>query len=978
MGGDVNSTFFDTILPSQGLRCIALPRPDNKWHHHWGSSNAWLVREVARLDALSETVYFACASFQTTSPARPNSRRRQDHVAFVRAFWIDMDVGVSEPGKPKYPTQEAAIRAIVAFVNALKLPIPWLVSSGTGLHVYWPMDADMAVEDWKPVAQALKAALTAMGVLFDPSRTADEASVLRPPGATHRKDPANPLPVTILKVGKTSNLPTFAALLPAVAARPSASPKAKLSTANAALGGGMGPTFEPSSAHLIADRCGVIGLMRDTGGKLDQATWYHSLGVLVLTEEAPDICHEWSQGDPRYTAAEVDAKLTQSGPFAPTTCDKLAEDQPDICAACPYRGKITTPLQLGREPATASGGAGQGGGAFGGGTTTGGDPSDPEPGMPSKGYRIQTDRGHRVLAHYVPADGTKPERWDIFCRTPFWPTLRARTVNGDHFYEWAAEERTGGLRTFALDGGVIGKGGSDVAKELGRNDIYIVEGKERAMAAYLKRWMDRLQDTRAVTAHTSFGWNEEGFVTGDFVVGYDGRETKSRMAGPARNRQDVVVCKGSLDAWKTMVDRAYNAPGQEAFQFQLLCGFAAPLMRLLGMVEGVTVYAHSSGSGVGKTTVQRAALSIWGYWREMILAQDKTTMNALWALIGAYNTLPIVYDELTNAKNDEVSNLVFSVSSGRAKERLNQAGEMRDNNSHWTTILLASGNLLLSDKLAAHRLNPDAEISRLFEFTQPPPNHLTANEANDLFGLMDDNYGHAGLVYARFLVKHRALITSGLQEMRTSINKLYDMQPVDRYWAGLFTCVLMALKLCHGLKLLGFETAPLKMWMSDQLEENRGQKTASVVTPEESLGLMMGDLWPNVLVTDILGDIRRGRRANVPPDYRMPMAALVGRRTFGDVNEAPILWLSRMAIRDWCALKRVNYKDLFNAAVALGWAEKSDCHKMRLGTGMPFSTTPVICWKMIPTAMPDAAHTPFFTVVQGGLGQAPGAQTGTP
>jgi hypothetical protein len=125
----------------------------------------------------------------------------------------------------------------------------------------------------------------------------------------------------------------------------------------------------------------------------------------------------------------------------------------------------------------------------------------------------------------------------------------------------------------------------------------------------------------------------------------------------------------------------------------------------------------------------------------MMLAQGKATGNAHWGLLGAYNSLPIVYDELTNVPVAEVSELVFSVSSGRAKERMTAHGEIRTNNNNWSTILLASGNTLLSEKLAQHRANAEAEISRLFEFTLEAPPHLSVVEANALFPQFREHSG---------------------------------------------------------------------------------------------------------------------------------------------------------------------------------------------------------------------------------------------
>ena len=106
--------------------------------------------------------------------------------------------------------------------------------------------------------------------------------------------------------------------------------------------------FPPSYADRIADECGVMQLIRDTGGKVDQPTWFHGIQLLNKCEDGRVFAHEWSKGDPRYREAEVDSILGRVKDHGPTSCSKFAELQPAICGACPH--KISGPIWLGVEP----------------------------------------------------------------------------------------------------------------------------------------------------------------------------------------------------------------------------------------------------------------------------------------------------------------------------------------------------------------------------------------------------------------------------------------------------------------------------------------------------------------------------------------------------------------------------------------------------------------------------------------------------
>jgi hypothetical protein len=907
------------------------------------------------LDAAGHNVFFACASYipGPHDPATGKMHRAQKYVAYVRSFWADLDVGVDEPGKsPKYPTQRAAARAIIQFSAAIGLPKPFLVNSGRGVHAYWPMDADMVASVWKATAMALKRALAAFGVAADPSRTADEASVLRPPGTHHRK--ADPRPVKLIVEGAVGNLHTVQQALAKWFVAPTVDPFAHMGPAPAGVAGsssdlGAGVGFDPSSALKIADACGIIGMMRDTRGKLDQPTWYNSLGVLAHTIEAPGICHEWSKGDSRYTATEVDAKLSQLASFLPTTCEKLGEQHPDVCAACPHQGKIKSPIVLGRErpqPSTVEIVE----------ETINADGTTQEtrrkPFMPD-GYGEAMENGRRVLTYTAikkDKDGNVSRKTDIICRKMFWG-LNCLWVDGASQIEWEMETRDGN-RTFITPSNLIGKGGAEVLGVMASNEIVAVKGRTAHLPGYLSGWLDHLTLTQdQVQAYRSFGWNGDKFVFGDGVVNPDGSSTRAILLGAAKDKAATVACKGDLATWVKLVDRAYNAPGQEAYQFQIACAFAAPLLSLMDQVKGVTVYAHSDGSGVGKTTVQKVGLSVWGDWNEMMLALKKTTDNALWGLLGTYNSLPIVYDELTNAPNDYISELVFSMSSGRAKERMTSSGDIRTNNSNWSTIMLASGNARLSTKLALHRANAEAEISRLFEFVQTPSTHLSVVEANDLFPQFDQHYGHAGRVFAKTVAMNRRRVMKFLKAKQAEITTELDLTQVERHWSALFAAVLVALDLCRAIKLLAFDTAAVKAWMVDQLKTNRDQRADLSNPPEDQIGRMLNDLWDNILVTRGMGDLRT-RPPNPAGILKHPHTTMVGRAAQPLSTEAPQLMVSRTAIYNWANKANASVQSMFARAVELGWC--SDTVKpVRLGRGVAeYGMAPAVpCWVFNPNMM---------------------------
>ena len=128
-------------------------------------------------------VYYALSGFSQgwhTHPTNPQRSvlRTAENSCAQRSLWLDVDIG----GENEYANQEEAIANLSSFLGSTGLPQPLIVSSGYGLHLYWPLDRDLPTEEWLQLAGRLKTATVETGFKVDPSRTTDSASILRPPG----------------------------------------------------------------------------------------------------------------------------------------------------------------------------------------------------------------------------------------------------------------------------------------------------------------------------------------------------------------------------------------------------------------------------------------------------------------------------------------------------------------------------------------------------------------------------------------------------------------------------------------------------------------------------------------------------------------------------------------------------------------------------------------------------------------------------
>lgn len=139
-------------------------------------------------------VYFACAEFITYAS------RKANNALGAWGYWFDIDCGVEKAKNGVgYATKKEALTVLIKFIEQTKLPKPdFIVDSGNGLHVYFCSDVFIPTKDWKIGADKLKELAKHYGLLADPTRTADIASVLRFPNTKNYKDLTNPKQVKVL------------------------------------------------------------------------------------------------------------------------------------------------------------------------------------------------------------------------------------------------------------------------------------------------------------------------------------------------------------------------------------------------------------------------------------------------------------------------------------------------------------------------------------------------------------------------------------------------------------------------------------------------------------------------------------------------------------------------------------------------------------------------------------------------------------
>jgi hypothetical protein len=341
--------FLQSVLPREGWYCVlAIHSETGRRKQKFYDSIDHLMDANIAFDQNEYNAYYAVGTFGT------DASREADNVARKRAFYLDLDCGPNNP--KKFPDQPTALQELRRFCKAMKLPKPITVNSGGGIHVYWPLDEDVTLAEWTPVAERLKAKCKEHGFKADSAVTSDAARILRMPNTrNHKFDP--PKPVGVLGLDPVQPVPfdKFAELM---GDDPIPVPKkfTPISGSNAVMDALMG-----NREHYFKDimlktakgkGCMQLAYIYRNQETMSEPLWRAGLSIAKHCVDADSAATKISQRHPEFTPDEMFDKMDRiKGPYLCTTFDEYNEG---VCSGCPLWGKIKSPIVLGSRTREAT------------------------------------------------------------------------------------------------------------------------------------------------------------------------------------------------------------------------------------------------------------------------------------------------------------------------------------------------------------------------------------------------------------------------------------------------------------------------------------------------------------------------------------------------------------------------------------------------------------------------------------------------
>lgn len=934
--------FLNLILPPSGVKYLMFRRPrangsgDVTAHLASGDIED-LAEKILQCDKRSDTnVYFAMASYKEArykEVARKDGSgtfsatvgRTQDNVREVKSLWLDLDVGKDGC----YESQQEAAKAVAEYVKATGLPAPLYVSSGFGVHCYWPFTESVSPSEWEGIAKYQRAAWRHFGLKADPACDQDCARVLRAPGTHNRRPGKEPKLVRVLS--KTAPKPTDAGVLRATLKTYVEKNEISVPVFEAVpdwvrnAGGGALDLFKelehsPSYAAIAVKHCDQLKAFSETGGT-HEPTWWASLGLMKFFKDGEQYAHAWSSLHVDYDYDSTQSKMDNWG-YGPTTCDKFKEVNPDGCANCTK--SCRSPITLGYTEEVVT-------------------PSVPEQAVEVEEVKPAVELPTEAPSTIEEAPFGWPEGFGFnnltiirkvkgedgtFADAPvaeplFYPVEQIRDVDGTLALRCHSWPRAGRLREFNIPQKLLGdkKG---LGMHLTSNGVY-PQGNSENVRAFIASYAAKMQRAKAETeTYRQMGWKHDykAFLIGDTLVTADG----DRKVMVSRDCADLAgICEptGNIASWVSTVDALYNRENGEPYQFAICASFAAPLHELLGFPEwrGIPYAITTDKSGFGKTTVNKIAHSIWCNPEKSTIAES--TPKAALSMASSFNSVPFLLDEVTQYLRDpaDMASVLYALSNGRPRHGMGGDGKRREALPHWTGCCAMTGNRNILLQLAENRLNPEATQMRVFEIDLDIYPRLTTMleghrdykkfyEDHHVLAktVIAEHHSMVGPEYVRYIIKHVDEVRENLRKVSLALTKEAGGDGTkERFYYHLVTTVIVGAYYAQKLGYINFDLKNLRRWCVNHIAKLRSNVKDVSRSPRDLYASLLSAANGHLVVTRNYDSLntRWGKvEEHKGPLLRNPLA---GRYVIGDEKERSKLYITADFIRQWCTEEGLSF-----------------------------------------------------------------------
>ena len=885
--------FLRRVLGDDGYYCLfSFRTKDDRRVQKFYTSIGDMADAARDLDSKGYDAYFALSTFKETNS------RKVDNVHQLKSFFLDLDCGVTKD----YPNQDEALVALQGFCNTLSLPKPKLVNSGRGIHAYWFLSESIELHDWLPVAERLKKLCAEHGLLADPAVTADAARVLRVP-TTHNYKSDPPSKVEFLADDHPDDVDfdKFSLLLGGglIPVPKKMTPTGSNAVMDALMGNKQNKFKDIIVKTMNGTGCDQLKTIWKDQENCSEPMWRAGLSIAKFCVDSESAAHNISKKHEGYTPEDTRDKMELiKGPYK---CTSFDEFNPDVCPHCPNWGKVKSPIVLGSSVVEANEA-----------DNVVEVPALDLPNAPTTTYVIPTYpkpffRGTNggVYVRTTNAEGDPDEK--VVYHNDLYVVKRIQDIEMGEAVVVRLHLPRDGVREFTIPlTSVTSK--EELRKQMSMNGVAVSRMDE--LMTYMTTWVNELQATSvADEARRQFGWTDESYTS--FVVGNQEIFGDSIKANPPSTPTvglfPAFEPKGTLQEWIDMAN-FYDRDGFELHQYIVASAFGSPLMAF-SPVACSGFHVHSKDSGLGKTTAMFVGASVWGSPRDLVLDTNDTQHSRM--LRGeVYHNLPLYVDEMTNAKGEDLSDMVYQLTGGKQRNRMTGGGANteRARGKPWSLQAVTTGNTSIIEKISLYKDGPKAEAQRMLEtravklFKEAGTKSITDAHASNAVSI----YGHAGTVYIQYVMRNLEAVKKLRDSVQAKIDEVAGLTAENRFWSAGAANNLTGVLVAKKVGLVNYDTNKLFKYVIKLLRENINSVSDMGSSTKDTLNDYIHEHWGSILKIKSTDDLRKnqgnGMDDLVIPELD-PKVRLIGRYET-DVKHA---YLIPKPLKKWCGHQQINY-----------------------------------------------------------------------
>ena len=754
-----------------------------------GQTNRWLQA--------GRDCYFLVAAIIDPSAKDANGTRRKirakTNIASLQCLRAELDTGPTK----SYDTKDEIVAVVRAAVDKAYLPQPWVVESGGGYHLYWPLVETMPPEQWEALSHRFVNYLrNSCGIAVDDAQcSTDSARVLRVPGTLNYKIPGQPREVALVLEGAAA-MPVSRwvyvmdnAGVPKIEEAPK--PR-RVSEATKQRSDAMRTLDEalslPVDPNMVFAECLQMRYCRENTATLPEPLWYAALGVATFVSQEMVVAVSEGHADYDLPTALAKAEQWRASATGPTTCARFLSLNPVGCQGCPHATLVSTPVQVGRglkrviPIAQAEQSV----------VPTSPDVSRPGPETPTPevtrlaASALLLQRGIDMAARLkirVAADGVwglrKVDGEDVPIRiwgpTPI-VVLAAQQLEGAYNVAIAhsinLETGTYGIKIIRA-GALVGNA---AVKEWAEAFLIIAHP---LVNEYLISWATLLAREPACEMVHRYGFTDDTctrFVVGDMVYTAEGESVAFVRGDLATTGNLPVYRAGDVGEWIKGA-AAYSFEGAEPFACTVLASFASPLVKLVNEHTPAALFIEGS-TGRGKTTAVRLAASVWENYQKSEQGGN-SSLTGLRLLASKRNSLPMFIDEGRSADVKLARNFLYDLSNGSSRIT-GTPGQTTISREQFTLITVVTSNapagVYFFDASQPTNRNTDEGISA--RVIPLPVTSATAQAPDKYLPYLttqsfNRHYGIAGAQYVRFVLANAAEIERQFRTAHQYVRMLF-------------------------------------------------------------------------------------------------------------------------------------------------------------------------------------------------------------